>query len=41
MSQGVGADDARKDRTIRLLSDAYLGASARAKLVEEREQGLL
>jgi hypothetical protein len=39
--QGVAADDARKDRTIRLLGDAYLGASARAKLAEEREQGLL
>jgi hypothetical protein len=41
VSQGVAADDARKDRTIRLLGDAYLGASARAKLAEEREQGLL
>jgi hypothetical protein len=41
VSQGVRADDARKDKTIRLLGDAYLGASARAKLAEEREQGLL
>jgi len=41
VSQGVGSDDARKDRTIRLRGDAYLGASARVKLVEEREQGLL
>jgi hypothetical protein len=29
------------DRTIRLLGDAYLGASARADLTEEREKGLL
>jgi septal ring factor EnvC (AmiA/AmiB activator) len=41
VSQGVAAHDARKDRTIRLLGDAYLGASVRAKLAEEREQGLL
>jgi hypothetical protein len=37
----VAANSARKDRTIRLLGDAYLGASARAELAEEREQGLL
>jgi len=39
--RSVAADDVRKDRTIRLLGDAYLGASARAKLAEERERGLL
>lgn len=39
--KGVAAGDATKDRTIRLLGDAYLGASARAELAEEREQGLL
>jgi hypothetical protein len=41
MGRSVGVDGARKDRTIRLLDDAYLGASARAELAEEREQGLL
>jgi hypothetical protein len=41
VSRSVAADSARKDRTIRLLGDAYLGASARAKLAEEREKGLL
>jgi hypothetical protein len=41
VSRSVTADGARKDRTIRLLGDAYLGASARAKLAEEREKGLL
>jgi hypothetical protein len=37
----VASDSARKDRATRLLGDAYLGASARAKLAEEREQSLL
>jgi hypothetical protein len=41
VSRSMAADGARKDRTIRLLGDAYLGASARAELAEEREQGLL
>lgn len=41
VDRSVAADSARKDRAIRLLSDAYLGASARAELAEEREQGLL
>jgi hypothetical protein len=41
VDRSVAADGARKDRTIRLLGDAYLGASARAELAEEREQGLL
>jgi hypothetical protein len=41
VDRSVAADGTRKDRTIRLLGDAYLGASARAELAEEREQGLL
>ena len=41
VTKAVAAKGARKDRTIRLLADAYLGASARATLAEEREQGLL
>jgi hypothetical protein len=41
VDRNVAADGARKDRTIRLLGDVYLGASARAELAEEREQGLL
>ena len=41
VDRSVAADSARKDRAIRLLGDAYLGASARAELAEEREQGLL
>lgn len=41
VDRSMAADGARKDRTIRLLGDAYLGASARAELAEEREQGLL
>jgi hypothetical protein len=41
VDRSVAADGAKKDKTIRLLGDAYLGASARAQLPEEREQGLL
>jgi hypothetical protein len=41
VSRSMAADGARKHRTIRLLGDAYLGASARVKLAEEREKGLL
>jgi hypothetical protein len=41
VDRSVAADRAKKDKTIRLLSDAYLGASARADLAEERERGLL
>jgi hypothetical protein len=41
VGRSVGADGARKDRTIRLLGDAYLGASARAQLAEDRVKGLL
>jgi hypothetical protein len=41
LGRSVATDSVKKDRTIRLLSDAYLGASARAELAEEREQGLL
>jgi hypothetical protein len=41
VGRSVAADSAGKNKTIRLLGDAYLGASARAELAEEREQGLL
>jgi hypothetical protein len=41
VDRSVAADGAKKDKTIRLLGDAYLGASARADLAEERERGLL
>jgi hypothetical protein len=41
VDRSVATDGTRKDRTIRLLGNAYLGASARAELAEEREQGPL
>jgi hypothetical protein len=41
VDRSLAAGSVRKDRKIRLLGDAYLGASARAELAEEHEQGLL
>jgi hypothetical protein len=41
VGRSVAADRARKDKTIRLLGDVYLGASAQAELAEQCEQGLL
>jgi hypothetical protein len=41
VNQEVAHRDVKSQRTIQLLGDAYLGASARLKLTELREQGLI